>query len=485
MPELTPGEKKLAERKKRQAEHRKYVPEPEFVRGEAKATTSKCDDVAPLDGGTAHLELSPSLGGCGEEDESLFENAFFSIPLPDGGACVSDYSNHRLCIFAADGSPPVHIGERGRDLGTFTRPLGIALTPDGELLVADDADRVQRFDDEGNAVDYFGDPRRAAAADEFFDPIRCEVREGHRKEPLKFLQPGELPPRPNMIQPGQFSRPNNPSGEDAPDPNDLPHYWNERTILDRLWAEGGQEAVDRYMNPTYLRMPYGVATGPNGRIYVSDKGHDRIACFDRDGRFAFSFGRRGSKEGQLRDPRGLCVHKGRVYVADFHNNRIAVFSLRGRHLKHIGRFGDGPGEMRHPSGVAISQDLLLVSEWDGGRVQVLSLVDGTFLHSIRAPFKGAAVGAIAADEQGHVTVTDSYDRLHCLALTRWGDQSLPMPAEDDELEPGGPLELVASIDRKHKERVRRNELMRTRAGASTARARSKGLQGRPRRAHAG
>ena len=33
--------------------------------------------------------------------------------------------------------------------------------------------------------------------------------------------------------------------------------------------------------------------GPGGRVYVTDKGHDRVACFDRDGEFAYALGRRG------------------------------------------------------------------------------------------------------------------------------------------------------------------------------------------------
>ena len=128
-----------------------------------------------------------------------------------------------------------------------------------------------------------------------------------------------------------------------------------------------------------------------------------------------------------------------------------------------GRYGDMPGELRHPSGVAVSNDLLLVSEWNGGRVQALSMT-GVCLQSIREPFTGACVGAIAADDSGHATVTDSDDRLHCLHLSRRGEAPLSAPALDETLEPGGPLVLEAARNPSVEQAAHIAELKRTRVG---------------------
>ena len=261
------------------------------------------------------------------------------------------------------------------------------------------------------------------------------------------------------IQPGELNQPN-PALE-------LPALLDVPAALEAVELEEKrrrtQDCTGAPAPCVHLRQPCGVAVGPGGRVYVSDKGHDRIACFRPDGDFAFAFGRRGRGLGELRDPRGLAVHTGRVFVADMCNHRIAVFSLRGRPLLHYGRYGDGPAELRHPSGVGVAADLLLVSEWNGGRVQVLAL-DGTFLQSIRQPFGGACLGAIAVDDAGRATVTDSADRLHCFMLERRGRARLVAPPPDESLEPGGPLLLAAARDTVAEEHARVAQLRRTRAG---------------------
>lgn len=387
-------------------------------------------------------------------DPPLFSAPFFSIPLPDGGVCVADCKNHRLCLLSGVGEPTVHIGVRGRSLGEFTRPVGLALAPDGTLLVADDADRIQRFDEEGVAIEQFGN---APTPPPEKPPVKRTV----------WLPPGTKGPPDDGAEPvrhGDFSAPNPPM--ELPPLIDMPDFLEARDREHRARVEYGPAyAATVNLPPDRVREPYGVAVGPGGRVYVSDKGHDRIACFAADGAFAFAFSGRGRDDGFLRDPRGLTVHRGRVYVADMCNHRIARFSLRGRPLDPyaIGRWGDGAGELRSPSGVAISRDLLLVSEWNGGRVQVLTL-HGQFLHSIRAPFCGACVGAIAADESGRCTVTDSLDKLHCLSIVRRGERPLEPLPPDEVLEPGGGLKLEKVRNPKVDDEKRKQDLRHTRDG---------------------
>ena len=66
------------------------------------------------------------------------------------------------------------------------------------------------------------------------------------------------------------------------------------------------------METRRLCQPYGVALGPGGRVYVTDKGKHRVACMDEEGAFAFAFGEKGSGAGQLHDPRGIAVHAMQV-----------------------------------------------------------------------------------------------------------------------------------------------------------------------------
>ena len=61
-------------------------------------------------------------------------------------------------------------------------------------------------------------------------------------------------------------------------------------------------------------------------IYVSDWGHDRIVVYRTSGHFVTSFGKRGERKGELREPYGITSDQdGLVYVADHSNNRVQVF----------------------------------------------------------------------------------------------------------------------------------------------------------------
>ena len=99
-----------------------------------------------------------------------------------------------------------------------------------------------------------------------------------------------------------------------------------------------------------LFTPCDVVTAPNGDIFVSE-GHTgqapdappdtvaRIVKFDRDGNFIKSWGRLGSGRGEFRTPHGLAFDsQGRLFVADRGNNRIQIFDQEGNFLEEWTQF---------------------------------------------------------------------------------------------------------------------------------------------------
>ena len=89
----------------------------------------------------------------------------------------------------------------------------------------------------------------------------------------------------------------------------------------------------------YFYTPNDVHVARDGSIFVGE-GHssaegtpNRIHKFDSDGNHLFSFGEWGEGPGQFRQPHGLAIDsKGRLFVADRGNNRIQIFDQEGNLL---------------------------------------------------------------------------------------------------------------------------------------------------------
>ena len=89
----------------------------------------------------------------------------------------------------------------------------------------------------------------------------------------------------------------------------------------------------------YFYTPNDVLVAPDGSIFVGE-GHssaegtpNRMHKFDADGNHLFSWGEWGMGPGQFRQPHGLAMDsKGRLFVADRGNNRIQIFDQEGNLL---------------------------------------------------------------------------------------------------------------------------------------------------------
>jgi DNA-binding beta-propeller fold protein YncE len=127
------------------------------------------------------------------------------------------------------------------------------------------------------------------------------------------------------------------------------------TAQDLLIAEarpaqeyGGRQNQD-------LSMPTDVAIGAEGRVYVVDSGHHRIALFDTAGNSLGYFGSEGKAEGQLQGPVGIAAGPdGNVYIADRGNQRLQVFAADGTFLKTLALLEEGQAVT--PVGIVVAAD---------------------------------------------------------------------------------------------------------------------------------
>src|SRR6266542_4845712 len=168
--------------------------------------------------------------------------------------------------------------------------------------------------------------------------------------------------------------------------------------------------------PDTFNQPSDVAVGANGDIFVAD-GHDessnaRIVKFSKDGRFLKAWGKHGSAAGEFEVPHGLAFDsRGRLFVADRGNNRIQIFDQDGKFLEEWKQFS-------RPSGIYIDRnDVLYVADSESNRktnpgwkrgIRIGSARDGKVTAFIPDPepdpeqvITSAAEG-VAADASGNI-----------------------------------------------------------------------------------
>lgn len=151
---------------------------------------------------------------------------------------------------------------------------------------------------------------------------------------------------------------------------------------------------------THLSQPSDVAVARNGDVFVAD-GHDsqpsnhRIAKFDRNGRFIKAWDACGPSPADTLD----CQHsiaidsQGRLFVANRGNNRIEVFDQEGKLLDEMYQFG-------RPSGLFIDDnDILYAADSESDVMQHNAFVRGVHVGSART----GKVTAFLPDPQGNPT----------------------------------------------------------------------------------
>jgi streptogramin lyase len=168
--------------------------------------------------------------------------------------------------------------------------------------------------------------------------------------------------------------------------------------------------------------PNDVAIAPNGDIFVSD-GHRpnvnnaRVIKFSKDGKFLKQWGSHGSGPGQFEMPHALAFDsKGRLFVADRGNNRIQIFDQDGKFLAEWKQFSRPSGLFIDKNDVIYVADSESTSEhkkndygynpgWKRG-IRVGSAKDGSVWAFIPDPSDGTAVTSdaegVAADAQGNI-----------------------------------------------------------------------------------
>lgn len=263
--------------------------------------------------------------------------AVYRNPIGIIDVVMSDTQNHRVALLTGEGFFLDKWGKPGSSESQLRLPMGLAITPQGKVLIADSGNhRVQV------ATGWADD------LDELIGQTVASLGgESGLAEPTDVAVDAEG--RVYVVDSGK-----------------------RRIVV--LAAEGRQLAEWKSAGEDgrELAGPTAIEVSPAGRIYVTDTYADRVIELDAQGRFRAAWGENGEGAGQLRRPHGLALDaKGNVYVVDSHNHRVQVFDPEGRFKGFFGSKGSGLGQLLYPHGVAVDdQDRVYVTDAGNHRVQV-------------------------------------------------------------------------------------------------------------------
>jgi sugar lactone lactonase YvrE len=171
--------------------------------------------------------------------------------------------------------------------------------------------------------------------------------------------------------------------------------------------------------PDFFYQPNDVYVVPSGEIFVGE-GHgganSRLLKFSRDGRLIKVIGKKGSGPGEFDQPHSIAMDsQGRLFIGDRGNNRVQIIDQEGQFIAEWPQFG-------RPSGVYIDKnDVLYVADSESGSVnpnrtewrrgiRIGSAKDGKVTSFIPDPetrnapeFRGtSAAEGVVADNAGNV-----------------------------------------------------------------------------------
>ena len=115
-----------------------------------------------------------------------------------------------------------------------------------------------------------------------------------------------------------------------------------------------------------LCWPYDIVGTEAGNVIVSDSDNHRLQEFTPQGEPVTCY------HGNLKRPMGLCLSKtGHMYVTEFEKHQLNVLDKNGKWVWSLGKYGTREGEMCYPTGVAIDNDgFVYVCDQGNNRVLV-------------------------------------------------------------------------------------------------------------------
>lgn len=270
-----------------------------------------------------------SIYGYGTKDSELLYRPTDVAFDDEGNIYIADTGHARILIFRSSGQYLRTVGKKGLGKGELIEPIGVTVSKDRRIFVADKAlSKVVTYDENGR----------------FKNEFRIML-------PLKpLVVNGKL----YVTTYSQVSI----------------YDLNGRQLA--KWGHKGREKGN-------LDSPVGIAVSKDGKVFVSDTFNLRLQAFSRNGKVLWVKGK-PPKDIKATDrefglPCGLVLdEKERLFLIDAFHNKIKVLNLKGKQITSLGKKGIREGELNLPSGIAYDQDgVFAIADKFNNRVQLVKI----------------------------------------------------------------------------------------------------------------
>lgn len=365
--------------------------QPGQLRGPTRVAVDPSDDVYVLDKGNDRIQKFDATAHFLRE-----------IPLNGNDVAVDAYGflyvldgrNGKVIEESPDGLPVGKFGSYGTGVGQMKKAEGIAIAPDGSIVVLDTGNsRVQRVEltnklktsplpiNTAAKLSVTGPSRdwalTATALAAFGDKMYAYLPQGG---PFAVIGPdGKVAARFGAAK-GKGGDVTRASGGLAVSQkmgvfaSDTPGSRLQRFSLSGQWQANIGEAqgfFDSKKKEGRMIHPNGVAINDDGTVYVADTGNRRIDAFSPEGVFVFSIGPKvGNYE--LQEPVAVAWDKaGFLYFVDKSLKKVFKCEPSGAFLAAWGEEGSGPGQFKAPVSIAFDgQNYLYTLDEELKRVSV-------------------------------------------------------------------------------------------------------------------
>jgi len=245
----------------------------------------------------------------------------FDVEAFQGRVYVTDSIQRWVVMFDIPGGRFVEFGKE--EPGQLSKPTGIAVTPSGEVLVADTgSQRIMIYDGDGRYL------RAIGSREQLQRP--ADVAVDWQRGRVYVVDTGGIESQEHRL---------------------VVYDWHSGEYLQSIGTRGEAEGQ--------FNLPLQVTVDPDGQVYVTDSGNFRVQAFNPDGSFRLAFGTLGRYPGQFARPKGIATDPlGNVYVVDTAFGNFQIFDAQGRLLLFIGKRGEAgrPATYQLPAGIGIDVD---------------------------------------------------------------------------------------------------------------------------------